>query len=86
MGKKMFIILLCLAVLLGLVGCSNKETATNSFGSIEVLETSPIYGKILVDRDTGVLYLWYRDDNQYAQLTPLYKADGSLKTIVDFEQ
>lgn len=40
-----------------------------------------------MDSDTGVLYLWYKDSDQYGQtLTPLYNADGSLKNILDFEK
>lgn len=43
-------------------------------------------GEVLVDRDTGVLYLWYKDYDNYGQtLTPLYYADGTLKNIADFE-
>lgn len=40
---------------------------------------------ILQDSDTGVLYLWYTNDNIYGQtLTPLYNADGTLKNISNY--
>lgn len=43
-------------------------------------------GRILQDSDTGVLYLWYKDNDIYGQtLTPLYNADGTLKNIKDYK-
>lgn len=91
MKKKILAIVLCLICLLGLAGCyytDTSEGATNfssQYVDLEVVENTGD-GRILVDRDTGVLYLWYKDFDQYGQtLTPLYNADGSLKNIADFE-
>lgn len=90
MKKKILTIALCLICLLGLAGCftDTSEGATNfssKYIDLEVVENTRD-GRILVDRDTGVLYLWYKDHDRYGQtLTPLYNADGSLKNIADFE-
>jgi hypothetical protein len=88
MKKKILAIVLCLACLFSLTACTDTSKGATNFSSnyvnLEVLEDTRD-GRILVDRDSGVLYLWYRDGNQYAQLTPLYNADGSLKNIKDFE-
>lgn len=89
MKKKILAIALCLICLLGLTACTDKSKGATNFSSeyvdLEVVENTRD-GRILVDRDTGVLYLWYKDNDQYGQtLTPLYNADGSLKNIADFE-
>jgi hypothetical protein len=85
MKKKILAMVLCLICLFGLTACTASATNFSSnYVNLEVLEDTRD-GRILVDRDSGVLYLWYRDGNQYAQLTPLYNADGSLKNIRDFE-
>lgn len=73
---------------LGLAAC--KEEGDRVFSSkyvdLEIVEDCGTEGKVLVDKDTGVLYLWYRDWDKYGQtLTPLYNADGTLKNIADFE-
>lgn len=89
MKRNIFTIVLCLFCFFGLTACTQQDKTTIDFSSkyvnLEILEVSNNNGKILVDKDTGVLYLWYREGNQYAQLTPLYNADGSLKTMVDCE-
>lgn len=89
MKIKILAISLCLFCFLGLTACTDKNKGAANFSSkyvnLEVVENTP-EGRILVDRDTGVLYLWYKDRDQYGQtLTPLYNADGSLKNITDFE-
>ena len=90
MKKKILATVLCLICLLGLTACTDTSEGATNFSSkyvnLEVVENTHD-GRILVDRDTGVLYLWYKDSDQYGQtLTPLYNADGSLKNIVDFEK
>ena len=94
MKKRLLIIVLCLTILLGLTACfaskDEGDTAlSNKYVDLEIVQdisNNGIYGRILVDRDTGVLYLWYKDNYQYGQaLTPLYNADGSLKNIADFK-
>ena len=88
--KKFLVLVLCLTFVLGLSACK-KEEGTIVFSSkyvdLEVVEDNGGFGEVLVDRDTGVLYLWYKDYDNYGQtLTPLYNADGTLKNIKDFEQ
>lgn len=89
MKNKIVVIVLCLICLLGLTSCTNiSEGATNfssKYVNLEVVENT-YDGRILVDINTGVLYLWYKDQNQFGQtLTPLYNADGSLKNINDYD-
>jgi hypothetical protein len=86
--KKFLALTLCLVCLLGLAAC-NRESGTsvvsNKYVDLEVVKDTR-YNTILVDKDTGVLYLWYKDIDNYGQtLTPLYNADGTLKNIADFE-
>ena len=94
MKKRLLIIVLCLTILLGLTGCfASKDEGDAALSSkyvdleiVQDISSSGICGRILVDRDTGVLYLWYKDNVQYGQtLTPLFNADGSLKNMSDFE-
>lgn len=86
--KKFLVIVLCLTFVLGLSACEKEEGATvfsSEYVDLEVVEDGT-WGEVLVDRDTGVLYLWYKDSSNYGQtLTPLYYADGTLKNIADFE-
>ena len=90
MKIKFIAIALCLICVLELTGCTDTNKGAINFSSsyvdLEVVETTSD-GRILVDRDTGVLYLWYIDVDVYGQtLTPLYNADGSLKNISDFDK
>jgi len=94
MKKRLLAIVLCLTISLGLTACfASKDEGDialyNKYVELEMVQdisNDSIHGRILVDRYTGVLYLWYKDDMQYGQtLTPLYNADGSLKNISDFE-
>lgn len=90
MNKKIFAVLLCLVLMLGLTACK-KERGDTVFSSkyvdLEVVDDlGNNKGRVLVDRDTGVLYIWYTDWAEYGQtLSPLYNADGTLKNIADFE-
>ena len=89
MNKKIFVVLLCLVLMLSLAACK-KEKGDTVFSSryvdLEVVEDRGTEGRILVDRDTGVLYIWYTYWDKYGQtLSPLYNADGTLKNIADFE-
>lgn len=93
MEKRILATVLFLVCLLGLTACTedSEETKTTIFSSkyvnLEVVEDMPS-GEILVDQDTGVLYLLYRnclDGTRSQTLTPIYNADGSLKNIEDFE-
>ena len=87
--KKLLVVILCLVCLLGLAAC-RKERGDTVFSSkyvdLEVVEDRGTEGRILVDRDTGVLYIWYTYWDKYGQtLSPLYNADGTLKNIKDFK-
>ena len=87
--KKLLVIVLCLVCVLSLAACK-KEKGDTMFSSryvdLEVVEDYGTEGRILVDRDTGVLYIWYTYWDKYGQtLSPLYYADGTLKNIADFE-
>lgn len=90
MKIKFIAIALCLICIFGLIGCTDTNKGATNFSSsyvdLEVVENTND-GRILVDRDTGVLYLWYKDNEWYGQtLTPLYNSDGSLKNISDFDK
>jgi hypothetical protein len=93
MKKRLLVAVLCFCILLSLAACSRKEGDTvvpSKYIDLEIVQIvsngDGIFGKIFVDRDTGVLYLWYHDNAQHGQaLTPIYNADGSLKNISDFE-
>ena len=87
--KKFLVLVLCLICVLSLAACK-KEKGDTVFSSryidLEVVEDKGSQGRILVDRDTGVLYIWYTYWDKYGQtLTPIYNADGTLKNIKDFE-
>ena len=89
MKKKMLSIFLCVFCLLGLTACGDTSESTIKFSSkyvnLVIIENTSTK-RVLMDEDTGVLYLWYKDGGNYGQaLTPLYNADGSLKNISDFK-
>lgn len=87
--KKVLVLLLCLICVLSLAACRKEKgevVFSNKYVSLEVVEDNGCGARILVDKDTGVLYLWYKDLYNYGQtLTPLYNTDGTLKNIKDFE-
>lgn len=86
--KKFLVFILCFILLFAFLACSKEKGDTvfsSKYVNLEVVEDRD-FSIVLVDRDTGVLYLWYKDNNNYGQtLTPLYNADGTLKNIKDFE-
>ena len=89
MKKRALVIMLCLICSLGLIWCTDKHEGATNFSSkyvnLEVVENTND-GRVLADKDTGVLYLWYKDQGCYGQtLTPLYNANGSLKNLSDFD-
>ena len=51
----------------------------------EICDMTQLGGNIYYDKITGVLY--YRDDSQACKggYSPIYKADGTLKTIEDLK-
>ena len=85
--KKLLAIVLCFICVLSLTACKKEgDTVFSSkYVDLEVVEDGT-WSEVLVDRDTGVLYLWYKNSDNYGQtLTPLYNTDGTLKNIADFE-
>lgn len=86
--KKVVCFMAAIAMCTALAGCTDSSEGAMSVSSkychmVVVEKTND--GRILVDTDTGVLYLWYKDNNQYGQtLTPLYNEDGTLKNINDY--
>lgn len=87
--KKFLVIVLCLTFVLSLCACNKEEgdvVFSSKYVDLEVVDDVNKEGRVLVDRDTGVLYLWYYDWDRHGQtLTPLYYADGTLKNIADFD-
>lgn len=61
----------------------NNKIVSSKYIELEIVEHKKDYD-ILVDNNTGVLYLWYRHSNEYGQnMTPIYNKNGSLKNIYD---
>ena len=91
MKRKMIVITLCLMFLFGLVGCGNTSNTENRDGeTIKYVDLEVVQkffdGEVLVDRNTGVLYLCYDERGTYGSvIIPLYNADGTLRNISDFE-
>lgn len=87
--KKFLVAILCLGCILCLCACKPDKgdfVFSSEYVDLEVVEDYGNDGRILVDRDTGVLYIWYTYWDRHGQtLTPLYNADGTLKNIEDFE-
>lgn len=86
--KKVVCFIMAVVLCLTLIGCTDTSEGATSIESrychMVVVEKTH-GGMILQDSDTGVLYLWYKNDNIYGQtLTPLYNADGTLKNISDY--
>ena len=80
--KSINTILLILAVIIGtflLTGCSNTPDQASS-KNIEIMDFSDTYKySILIDPDTGVQYIRYRNGRQ-AGLTVRLDADGNVMT------
>lgn len=77
MIKKM-ILLLCTAVLLS--GCAIKDSLDKAEKEVEsrslLKSAKGYYQDVYYDTDTKVMY--YK--SRYGHITPLYNADGSLRT------
>lgn len=92
--KKVIKVLLCLLVFILLIGCTSintnidKENISNSNkdNDIVVIETHQFVPdhsyQIVCDKDTKVCYLI----TGRGGITPLYNADGSLKTYNEDEE
>ena len=85
--KKILAIILIVIMTFGLTACDGKDS--NVINIDRVLATPNLdlvdfeivdynfYEAILVDRNTGVMYVWFTTD--CGGITPLYNADGTLK-------
>ena len=88
MKNKILGIILVLIIMLGLTACgagkgSNVididnvlKSPDSSLVDFEVVENN-WYEAILVDKNTGVMYVWFTTD--CGGITPLYNSDGTLK-------
>ena len=89
--KKIFTIVLILVMTLGLTACDGKDSNVINIDSVLATPNSDLvdfeivdynwYEAILVDRNTGVMYVWFTTD--CGGITPLYNADGTLKLYED---
>ena len=87
--KKAICFIAAIAMCMAFTGCTDTSECampvTGKYCNMLVVEATG-NTRILQDTDTGVLYLWYKDNKQYGQtLTPLYNADGTLKNINDYK-
>ena len=86
--KKLVCFIVAVALCLSLAGCKDTSEGVTIISSkychMIVVEKGSD-GRILQDADTGVLYLWYKDNIYGRALTPLYDADGTLKNINDYK-
>ena len=61
--------------------CKMKLLAEAGNGAVMIVDYKGVY----VDELTGVLYILMKDGNMTGQgFSPLYNADGSLRTLSDF--
>ena len=89
--KKIFTIVLILVMALGLTACDGKDSNVINIDGVLATPNSDLvdfeivdynwYEAILVDRNTGVMYVWFTTD--CGGITPLYNADGTLKLYED---
>ena len=85
--KKILGIILVLIIMLGLTACDGKDSNVINIDSVLTTPNSELvdfeivdynyYEAILVDRNTGVMYVWFTTN--CGGITPLYNADGTLK-------
>ncbi len=89
--KKIIGIVLILIVMLGLTACDGKNSNVINIDSVLATPNSKLvdfeivdynwYEAILVDKTTGVMYVWFT--TECGGITPLYNADGTLKLYED---
>lgn len=86
---KKLVIFVCCISLIFMCGCGRKtgENFTNSerFTIVSGYNTNaPYYETIIVDEETGVMYLAVYSANQFG-ITPLLNADGTPMLAEDVE-
>lgn len=87
MKKKILGIILILTMILGLTACDGIDSNVIDINNVLATPNSELvnfeivdynwYEAILVDKNTGVMYIWFTTD--CGGITPLYNADGTLK-------
>jgi hypothetical protein len=75
---KKFIVILCLLICVLLAGCGIKDTGEMYFGDrFQVQEKIDEYSCVLIDKETGVNYLYIRSG--YARtITVIYDQNGNV--------
>lgn len=81
------IIMLVTAIIMLVTACDGKDSNVINIDSVLTTPNSELvdfeivdynyYEAILVDRNTGVMYVWFTTN--CGGITPLYNADGTLK-------
>ena len=81
------IIMLVIAIIMLVTACDGKDSNVINIDSVLTTPNSELvdfeivdynyYEAILVDRNTGVMYVWFTTN--CGGITPLYNADGTLK-------
>ena len=81
MKKRMMVLSLGVIMCCGFAGCKSPVGSPDEKICDFTIIESNLSDSILADKTTGVLY--YQRGNSRG-LTPIYNADGSLKTYNDF--
>lgn len=76
MKKIILIIALVLILIVVLAGCAVEDAVSTGDGGFDTLRNS-YYGRVVVDRKTGVMYWMSCFGNSKGVLTLLVNADGS---------
>ena len=89
--KRIFGIILILMLVFGLTACDGKNSNVVNIDSVLATPNSKLvdfeivdytyYEAILVDKSTGVMYVWFTTN--CGGITPLYNADGTLNLYED---
>lgn len=89
--KRIIGIILILMMVFGLTACDGKNSNVVNIDSVLATPNSKLvdfeivdynyYEAILVDKSTGVMYVWFTTN--CGGITPLYNADGTLKLYED---
>lgn len=76
---SLILVLVMVTVLLASCGATGEVSQTNPFDGRFTVHYIDIYHKVIVDKETGVCYLW-REDYKCAGMTALLNADGTPVT------
>lgn len=74
--KKIVIVIISIACILGVTGCTKIKTKENNQTSFKCESTNSDYLKIYVDKETGVNYIVY-SGNRSGGMTVRLNADGT---------